>query len=126
MTNHPDPKFTGHYTDRDATLDSVVQLDVINGRDAVYMTTRTELFGGMVKTEASVTLEPAAAVKLRDQLTTMAVFNEWERPATLPPGIRASLSILVNQAHQGLDSGRNEQDVLADVLASINTLLGAS
>lgn len=71
--------------------------------------------------QTRVLLEPAAVCRLIGELTQIAVSRGWmaEQVST----IADRLKIAHDMAGLALDSGRNEQDVLADLLASISLLM---
>jgi len=73
-----DPRYTGHYLDRDATLNDTVQMDVINGRDSVYMISRVDTHGGSIKAEiALATHERDGAALPLKLLTALRDVRDW-------------------------------------------------
>lgn len=113
----------GTYVDKYASLTGQARLEVTGGSQTLNVGAVLDLSEPVFAANTiRIILEPAAACRLIGELTQIAVNRGWmSEPAT---GLADKLKVIHDQATQGLDvAGRNEQDVLADVLASISLLM---
>lgn len=69
---------TGQYTDRTSNLDVSTTMDVVDGRDAVELFVKLEVRRvSFANAELNLSLDPAQAVRLLENLALIAKGNGW-------------------------------------------------